>query len=76
MSDVITFMVALSATAKQATTDLAQVAAAHSAGVDSSGGRTGAGGGGPQLGATSATNTGYGLPGEMIAALKLLEGRT
>jgi hypothetical protein len=27
-------------------------------------------------GGTTATNEGYGLPGEMIAALKLLEGRT
>jgi hypothetical protein len=32
--------------------------------------------GGAKLGSTTATNEGYGLPGEMIAALKLLEGRT
>ena len=33
-------------------------------------------GGTPKSGGTTATNTGYGLPGQMIAELKLLAGRT
>lgn len=59
--------------ADAATVQLKQTLAAQQAVNDDS---TRTAGGNSKLGATTATNEGYGLPGEMIAALKLLEGRT